>query len=517
MANARSENPILVVLDETPRAAQTLRFTIENLMHKIGETIHVVSVVPSISMVNDNVIRLKSFLRLVTEPYATASVRIELTVISSDIPALAIAETAVKLQPRLLVLGHPTPAAPNLIIPTAASAGVWSNLYDVMALPRRMFVANNSVQPHGELGHGGGVACIVDAKLCGDVMANVPPTIPVVVARNPFKLVTGGDDKKRSDAGYGSRTARDDPVSREMVQHVLDGISVDLTGRCAPRFKGISDLSVHTVLNEKRWITPETLDMILDICHSHGLQLDSNSIVNRSTGSGGARSPNHLAPANNGPTNYRSFSNPPTAPSAAPPPLPSRGPSATSLSPTTSRRPSANGPPPTAPKPSGFNPSSQLNSALSRAATNPAAQKAAGSYISSAASNPATQRAAGGAAASYLNSAAGREAAGPAAPFLAKAAGNEKVQKAAFGAAVGAAQNPAVRNGVARAVTSAAAGGGGKQRVVAIADYNSGEEGDLVFRMGDLITVLEDVDENWYRGELRGREGIFPKNHVEEK
>ncbi|KAJ3091985.1 hypothetical protein HDU96_002861 [Phlyctochytrium bullatum] len=181
MANGRSSNPILVVLDETPRAAQTLRFTIENLMHQLGETIHVVSVVPATSMVHDNVSRLKSFLRLVVEPYSVTSVRIELTVISSDFPALAVAELSTKLQPRLIVVRHSvTPVTP----PPAPTAW-WGNLYDVLAAPRKMFLGSNSVQPHGNLAGGGGVSYNVDARLCGEIMANVAPSIPIVMARIP--------------------------------------------------------------------------------------------------------------------------------------------------------------------------------------------------------------------------------------------------------------------------------------------------------------------------------------------
>ncbi|KAJ1551286.1 hypothetical protein HK405_014814 [Cladochytrium tenue] len=57
----------------------------------------------------------------------------------------------------------------------------------------------------------------------------------------------------------------------------------------------------------------------------------------------------------------------------------------------------------------------------------------------------------------------------------------------------------------------------GRTVVVATADFEGAEDGDLAFRVGDLISVLEDVDENWYRGELRGKQGIFPKNYVQSK
>ncbi|KAJ1553216.1 Neutrophil cytosol factor 2 [Nowakowskiella sp. JEL0078] len=51
-------------------------------------------------------------------------------------------------------------------------------------------------------------------------------------------------------------------------------------------------------------------------------------------------------------------------------------------------------------------------------------------------------------------------------------------------------------------------------KVVAIADYDSKEDGDLAFKMGDIISKIESVDDNWYSGEFRGRKGIFPKSFV---
>ncbi|KAI9102590.1 hypothetical protein DFS34DRAFT_609744 [Phlyctochytrium arcticum] len=50
--------------------------------------------------------------------------------------------------------------------------------------------------------------------------------------------------------------------------------------------------------------------------------------------------------------------------------------------------------------------------------------------------------------------------------------------------------------------------------VVAIADFDTSEPEDLPFRVGDMIAVSEDVDENWYKGTLRGKSGIFPKSFV---
>src|SRR5579859_6359808 len=50
-------------------------------------------------------------------------------------------------------------------------------------------------------------------------------------------------------------------------------------------------------------------------------------------------------------------------------------------------------------------------------------------------------------------------------------------------------------------------------------DYDSGHEDDLRFTAGQLITVLEEVDEEWYNGEFTGSDGVrhqgmFPRNFV---
>jgi hypothetical protein len=50
-------------------------------------------------------------------------------------------------------------------------------------------------------------------------------------------------------------------------------------------------------------------------------------------------------------------------------------------------------------------------------------------------------------------------------------------------------------------------------------DYNSGHEDDLFFTAGQIITVTEEVDEEWYNGQYtdtqgRRRQGMFPRNFV---
>ena len=57
-------------------------------------------------------------------------------------------------------------------------------------------------------------------------------------------------------------------------------------------------------------------------------------------------------------------------------------------------------------------------------------------------------------------------------------------------------------------------------RVKALYEYTSPHEDDLTFDAGQVITVTEEEDEDWYGGEYTDangakQEGIFPRNFVE--
>ncbi|KAI9887739.1 MAG: ESCRT-0 subunit protein hse1 [Watsoniomyces obsoletus] len=52
-------------------------------------------------------------------------------------------------------------------------------------------------------------------------------------------------------------------------------------------------------------------------------------------------------------------------------------------------------------------------------------------------------------------------------------------------------------------------------RVRALFDFQPSEPGELQFRKGDVIAVLESVYKDWWKGSLRGSTGIFPLNYVE--
>ncbi|GAA5842652.1 hypothetical protein JCM3766R1_004886 [Sporobolomyces carnicolor] len=49
----------------------------------------------------------------------------------------------------------------------------------------------------------------------------------------------------------------------------------------------------------------------------------------------------------------------------------------------------------------------------------------------------------------------------------------------------------------------------------ALYDYDSTDPDDLSFREGDRIKLVEIVSDDWWRGELNGRKGIFPSTYAQ--
>lgn len=52
-------------------------------------------------------------------------------------------------------------------------------------------------------------------------------------------------------------------------------------------------------------------------------------------------------------------------------------------------------------------------------------------------------------------------------------------------------------------------------RCVALFDYEGEEEDELTFSQGDVIALLELIGQEWGRGQIHGRNGIFPLNFAE--
>jgi growth factor receptor-binding protein 2 len=55
-----------------------------------------------------------------------------------------------------------------------------------------------------------------------------------------------------------------------------------------------------------------------------------------------------------------------------------------------------------------------------------------------------------------------------------------------------------------------------QQMARALYDFAPQEEGELRLKRGDVITVTDSSDNNWWRGHCCGAHGMFPKAYVEE-
>ncbi|KAM7207287.1 Autophagy-related protein 13 domain containing protein [Naviculisporaceae sp. PSN 640] len=87
------------------------------------------------------------------------------------------------------------------------------------------------------------------------------------------------------------------------------------------------------------------------------------------------------------------------------------------------------------------------------------------------------------------------------------ATANASAAASSSGGAAGAAQpQQPMSSGTTAATVS---------RVRALFDFIPSEPGELEFKKGDVIAVLESVYKDWWRGSLKGKTGIFPLNYVE--
>ncbi|GAA6052812.1 hypothetical protein JCM3770_006264 [Rhodotorula araucariae] len=62
---------------------------------------------------------------------------------------------------------------------------------------------------------------------------------------------------------------------------------------------------------------------------------------------------------------------------------------------------------------------------------------------------------------------------------------------------------------------ASASAAGQKARCRAVWDYHQSQPDDLAFAAGDVITIEDEVNADWWKGSLNGRTGLFPCNHVE--
>jgi len=56
-----------------------------------------------------------------------------------------------------------------------------------------------------------------------------------------------------------------------------------------------------------------------------------------------------------------------------------------------------------------------------------------------------------------------------------------------------------------------------KEYVTALYDFDAQADGDLSFKTGERIEIVQKTDsqEDWWTGRVNGQEGVFPGNYVQ--
>ncbi|GAA6024198.1 hypothetical protein JCM11491_001281 [Sporobolomyces phaffii] len=71
------------------------------------------------------------------------------------------------------------------------------------------------------------------------------------------------------------------------------------------------------------------------------------------------------------------------------------------------------------------------------------------------------------------------------------------------------------RAGDAPPATTAATPAPERGQCKAVWNYTKSQPDDLGFQQGDVIDIVEEVNNDWWKGRLHGQTGLFPSNHVE--